>query len=374
VSRAIQEILKVADVRVNGDRPWDIVVHDKRFWRRIALFGNIGLGDAYVDGWWDCSAIDEMIHRLLDVASRRERQPWIVYLCGYLTGTIFNLQSLPRAFQVGERHYDIGNDLYEAMLGKDLVYSCAYWQAGAKSLEEAQRDKLELVCRKISLKPGMRVLDIGCGWGSFCKYAAENYGVELVGLTVSREQAAYATRTLKHLPVEIRLQDYRTMGGLFDAIVSIGMFEHVGPKNYPHYMRIARHNLRDEGTFLLHTIGSNRTNPPVRSWITKHIFPNGYIPSLRQVGGAVEDRFVVEDLQNFGPDYALTLMEWYRNFEHGWSSLRGRKPQYDERFRRMWRYYLLSCAGAFRARDQQLWQFVLSPKGQAGSYVRPVLG
>jgi cyclopropane-fatty-acyl-phospholipid synthase len=373
MSRVILDIFDQADIRVNGDRPWDITVHNERLWRRLFLYGSVGLGDAYMDGWWDCPAVDEFIHRILEVVSWGRRHPWRVSLAGFLAGTLVNLQSLGRAFQVGERHYDIGNDLYRLMLGEDMVYSCGYWQAGAKSLEQAQRDKLELVCRKLGLEPGMRVLDIGCGWGSFCKYAAERYGVEAVGITISKEQVRYAEEHLVGLPVEIRLQDYRTYDGIFDAVVSIGMFEHVGPKNYGRYMDVARHSLKDEGIFLLHTIGANVTHSPVRSWITKHIFPSGYIPSIRQVGTSVENRFVVEDLHNFGPDYALTLMAWHENFEREWSRIKGSQPMYTDRFYRMWRYYLLSCAGAFRARDLQVWQWVLSTGDTSSTYNRPAL-
>ena len=371
MKRKIKRLLERADIEVNGDRPWDITVKDERLWRRLSLQAGIGLGDAYMDGWWECRAIDEMICRLLKVLSKGERQPLRVMLPRLIAGLLFNLQSLKRAFQVGEKHYDIGNDLYRAMLGEEMVYSCGYWQGGADNLEEAQRDKLDLACRKLGLEKGMRVLDIGCGWGSFCKHAAIHYGVKAVGLTVSREQLNHARAALADLPVEILLQDYRTYEGRFDRIVSIGMFEHVGPKNYATFMEVARRSLTPEGLFLLHTIGSNETNLPVLSWHTKRIFPNGHIPSIKQIAKAAENRFVVEDLHNFGPDYGLTLMEWYHNFHRAWPGLKGAKPAYTDRFYRMWRYYLLSCAGCFRARDQQLWQWILSPEGVPGGYQRP---
>ena len=339
----------------------------------MACGGEIGFGDAYMDGWWDCDAVDECIYRLAKVATSAEKRPWRTGIPGHITGLLCNLQSIRRAFQVGEQHYDLGNDLYRAMLDKRMVYSCGYWQAGATDLDQAQEDKLELVCQKIGLHPGMRVLDIGCGWGGFCQYAAEKYGVESVGLTVSREQAQLARERLKGYPIEILLEDYRGYTGHFDAIVSIGMFEHVGYKNYPVFMQMARNCLRTEGLFLLHTIGGNETSISSNCWLTKHIFPNGQVPSVRQIGDSVERRFIVEDLQNFGPDYALTLMHWYRNFEQAWSWLKNTSPVYTERFYRMWRYYLLSCAGAFRARSLQAWQWVLSPRGLANSYRRPVL-
>lgn len=368
-----QSLFDMADIKLNGNRAWDLQVHDERLWRRLLLYGNVGLGDAYMDGWWDCYQIDEFIFRILSVVTARQRQPWRLKVLGTTMGKIFNLQSLGRAFQVGERHYDIGNELYEAMLGSGMVYSCGYWQAGAADLDEAQRQKLELVCRKIRLRPGMRILDIGCGWGSFCRYAVEHYDVQAVGLTISKEQVRYAKENLRDYPIEIHLQDYRTYEGVFDAIVSIGMFEHVGHKNYNRFMSMVECSLRDRGIFLLHTIGSNETRPPTRTWITKHIFPNGYIPSIRQIAMAVENRFVVEDLHNFGQDYERTLMAWHANFERAWPTLKSSKKKYDERFYRMWRYYLLSCAGAFRARDQQVWQWVMSPSGLPHGYVRPVV-
>ncbi len=371
--RVIQEILETAGIEVNGNRPWDLQLHDKRLWRRMMCSGDIGFGDAYMDGWWDCEAIDELVHRIMMVISTRERRPWMVTIPGYLMGKLCNLQSLARAFQVGEKHYDIGNELYQAMLDERMVYSCGYWQAGAETLDQAQVDKLELVCRKVGLQAGMRVLDIGCGWGSFCRYAAEKYQVKVVGLTVSREQAELTRDQLKDFPVEILLQDYRTYRGEFDAIISIGMFEHVGRKNFETYMDMVRECLKPNGLFLLHTIGGNVTRVSGRTWLAKHIFPNGYIPSMAQISKAVEQRFVVEDLHNFGPDYDLTLMCWYRNFAKAWPELKESKPQYTERFYRMWRFYLLCCAGLFRTRNVQAWQWVLSPKGMAGSYNRPVL-
>ncbi len=371
MKRRVQSVLERAGIAVGGDRPWDIQVHDERLWRRVALLGNIGFGDAYMDGWWDCAALDQLVERLLGVVTAGERQPWPVRLAGSLLAAACNLQSRGRAFLVGRRHYDIGNDLYQAMLGPELVYSCAYWQGGATTLAEAQRDKLELVCRKLRLAPGMRVLDIGCGWGSFCRHAAVHHGVEAVGLTVSVEQARLARAQLAGLPVEIRLEDYRAATGQFDRIVSIGMFEHVGPRNYATFMDVARRCLKPDGLFLLHTIGGNETNRSALSWYTKHIFPNGHIPSIAQIGRAAEGRFVVEDLHNFGPDYDRTLMAWHANFERAWPELQGRRPAYTERFRRMWRFYLLSCAGAFRARDEQLWQWVLSPRGVPGGWRRP---
>jgi len=285
---------------------------------------------------------------------------------------LFNLQSLRRAWLVGEAHYDIGNDFFEAMLDGQMVYTCGYW-ASASSLDEAQTAKLELVCAKLGLRPGMRLLDIGCGWGSLMRYAAEHYQVSCVGLTISRAQAELGRQRCRGLPVDFRLVDYRDFGSgrsaaeRFDRVASLGMFEHVGHKNHRAFFDIARRCLRDDGLLLLHTIGKNRRGPPTDPWIDRYIFPNGELPSLGQIADAVQDYFVIEDVHNFGADYDRTLMAWHQRFEAAWPQFAG---QYGERFRRMWRYYLLACAGSFRVRSNQLWQIVLSPSGVPGGYRR----
>lgn len=275
------------------------------------------------------------------------------------------MQSRRRAFIVGERHYNLGNDLFQNMLDKRMNYSCAYWK-DASNLDEAQENKLELICKKLYLQPGMRVLDIGCGWGAFAKYAAERYGVEVVGITVSKDQVALGREMCKGLPVEIKLQDYRDVNEKFDRIVSVGMIEHVGYKNYREYFLIAHRNLKDDGLFLLHTISQVRSTKSTDAWIHKYIFPNGMLPSIAQLAKAVENLFVIEDIHNFGADYDKTLMAWYNNFNTNWGKI---KDKYGERFYRMWKYFLLSSAGAFRARNKnQLWQIVLSKNGVLGGY------
>jgi len=245
------------------------------------------------------------------------------------------------------------------MLDKRLTYTCAYWD-NAETLDEAQEAKLDLVARKINLKEGMKVLDIGCGWGSFAKYAAEKYGAEVVGITVSKEQVKLARELCKGLPVEIRLQDYRDVDGKFDHIVSLGMIEHVGQKNYRTFMNIVHRCLKDEGLFLLHTIGNNKSVKKCDPWIEKYIFPNGMLPSIKQLAKSFEGLFVVENWHNYGTHYDKTLMAWFKNFTGNLDKI---KHIYDNRFYRMWKYYLLSCAGSFRARKIQLWQIVLSKKG-----------
>ena len=275
-----------------------------------------------------------------------------------------NLQKPSRAFQIGRHHYDIGNDLFSRMLDRRMIYSCGYWK-NATTLDEAQEAKLDLVCRKLGLCPGMRVLDIGCGWGGTARFAAERYGVAVVGITVSEKQVQLAQEACAGLDIDIRLQDYRQLDGTFDRVLSIGMFEHVGCKNYRAFMRVVRDRLVDDGLFLLHTIGSNRSVTRTDPWTERYIFPNSMLPSAAQIAAAAEGTLVIEDWHSFGPDYDTTLMHWHRNFVEHWSELVDR---YDERFHRMWRYFLLSSAGSFRARHNQLWQVVLSPSGVPGGY------
>lgn len=358
-----ETLLAEAGVAINGKNPWDIQVHNSALFSRVLRSGTLGLGEAYMDGWWDAEKLDEFFYRVLQANLEEKINPFSLGLA-YMRNLLTNPQRKSNAFEIGERHYDIGNDIYTAMLDKRMTYTCGYWK-DATTLDEAQEAKLDLICRKIGLKKGMRVLDIGCGWGSFATYAAEKYGVSVVGVTVSKEQVELGRKISEGLPVEIRLQDYRDVNEQFDHIVSVGMFEHVGYKNYKTYMDVARRCLKDNGLFLLHTIGSNASHKGGDAWIDKYIFPGGQLPSIAQIGSAIEKTFVMEDWHNFGAYYDTTLMAWFHNFDAAWPEL---KNNYDERFYRMWKYYLLSCAGAFRARSIELWQIILSPNGVPGGY------
>jgi cyclopropane-fatty-acyl-phospholipid synthase len=389
--RRVERLLARAGVAVGGEHPWDLRVHREELFDRILAQGSLGLGEAYMDGWWDCPRLDQLFTRVLGADLAGAVRSWR-QIPGHLKARVLNLQTRRRAFRIGRHHYDIGNDLYRRMLDRRMIYSCAYWRglddgdgsgepAGAPEppdspdrpdpLDRAQEAKLDLVCRKLGLEPGMRVLDVGCGWGGTLRFAAERYGVEGVGLTVSRRQAQLGRELCTDLPIEIRLQDYREFesrsGERFDRILSLGMFEHVGVKNYRTFMEVARRLLPDDGLFLLHTIGGNRSVRRTEPWIDRYIFPDSMLPSPVQVTRAIEGLFVLEDWHNFGADYDRTLMAWHRRFEAAWPELAER---YDERFRRMWRYYLLSCAGSFRARRNQLWQIVLAPRGVPGGYLR----
>ncbi len=356
----ITELFSGAGISINGEMPWDIQVHDNRFFRRVLTEAEMGLGESYMDGWWDCEALDEMINRSfkakLDTKVARNWKTWL-----YAANTkLFNRQKSSRASQVGEQHYDLGNDLYRAMLDSRLNYTCAYWK-NAANLDEAQGSKLDLICKKINLKPDMTVLELGCGWGSFAKYAAEKYGANIVAVNISKQQVKLARELCRGLPVDIRLQDYREADGKYDAVISIGILEHVGYKNYRTYMEVVDRCLKDDGIAFIHTIGSNLSTTFINRWTDKYIFPNGMLPSISQIAKAMEGLFVVEDWHNFGPDYDKTLMAWYQNFNNAWPQL---KDKYGDRFYRMWRFYLLSSAGGFRSRSQQLWQTVMTKTGR----------
>lgn len=360
----VRDLLNLAGIEISGGRPWDIQVHDERFYKRVATEAELGIGESYMDGWWDVEKLDEMIYRILraDLQDKVKRNYKIaLQLAGFW---LINMQARRRAFIIGKRHYDLGNELFLKMLDKRMNYSCAYWK-DAKSLDEAQENKLRLICEKLYLEPGMKVLDIGCGWGAFGKYAAEKYRVGVVGLTVSKEQVSLGNELCKGLPVEFRLQDYREVNEEFDRVVSVGMIEHVGYKNYREYFKVAKTCLKSDGLFLLHTIGNLRSVKSTDPWTHKYIFPNGMLPSVAQLGRAAEGLFLMEDWHNFGADYDKTLMAWYENFTRGWDSVR---QKYGEKFFRMWKYFLLSSAGAFRARTNQLWQIVLSGNGVLGGY------
>jgi cyclopropane-fatty-acyl-phospholipid synthase len=361
--KIVKKLLASADVEINGSKPWDVQVHNKNLYRRVLSQGSLGMGESYMDGWWDCEKLDEFFARIFKARlhNKIKSLPFALLL---LKSRLFNRQSGSKAFEVGENHYDLGNDLFELMLDPRMVYSCAYWK-NARNLAEAQEAKLELICRKLHLKPGMSVLDIGCGWGSWAKYAAEKYKVKVIGITVSKEQAKYAKKNVAGLPVEIRLKDYRTVNDPVDAVMSLAMFEAVGYKNFELFMKIVKRCLKEDGLFLLHTIGNTKSVYASDHWFDKYIFPNGMVPSIEQIDKSIRDHFIMEDWHNFGADYDPTLLAWYGNFNKNWGKLRGK---YGERFRRMWNFYLTCMAGAFRSRYSQLWQIVFSKNGVQGGY------
>ena len=360
----VEEIASIADIKINGDRIWDIKVHNERFYDRVLKDQSLGLGESYMNNDWDSDAIDVLIYQILRADLEKKFKPTWSHLCAYLKAKLFNRQNRSGSMQVINEHYQLGNDLYQNMLDPLMTYSCGYWK-NAENLSEAQEAKYDLIARKLGFKKGMRVLDIGCGWGGFVKYAAEKYEIEAVGITLSEKQASYAREVCKNLPVEIRVQDYRDLNEKFDRIVEIGMFEHVGVKNHRQFMEVVHKCLNEHGMVMLHTIGGNTSTLTGDAWIDKYIFRGGQLPSVAQIGKSIEGLFVMEDWHNFSTDYDKTLMGWFQNFDKNWDKL---KNNYPSHFYRMWKYYLLSCAGTFRARHVQLWQVVLSKGGVLNGY------
>ncbi|EPF17800.1 cyclopropane-fatty-acyl-phospholipid synthase [Cedecea davisae DSM 4568] len=349
-------MLSRAGITVNGPNPFDIQVKNPDFFKRVLQEGSLGLGESYMDGWWECERLDVFFTKVLRAGLENQLPHHFKDTLRIAAARLVNLQSKKRAWIVGKEHYDLGNDLFSRMLDAHMQYSCGYWK-DATTLAEAQEAKLKMICEKLQLGPGMKLLDIGCGWGGLAEFAARNYDVSVFGVTISAEQQKMAQERCKGLDVTILLQDYRDLNEQFDRIVSVGMFEHVGPKNYATYFDVADRNLKPDGIFLLHTIGSTKTDNNVDPWIDKYIFPNGCLPSVRQIADASEPHFVMEDWHNFGADYDKTLMAWYERFLVCWPEI---ADNYSERFKRMFSYYLNACAGAFRARDIQLWQVVFS--------------
>ncbi|MBJ8824120.1 MULTISPECIES: cyclopropane fatty acyl phospholipid synthase [Citrobacter] len=361
-TRMGKELLSQADIRINGSRAWDIQLHHTGFFKRVLQQGSLGLGESYMEGWWDCERLDILFCKILKAKLDQQMPGNLKDILRIACARLFNLQSRSRAWIVGKEHYDIGNDLFALMLDPHMQYSCGYWK-DATTLEDAQNAKLKMICEKLQLKPGMRLLDIGCGWGGLAEYAARHYGAVVEGVTISKEQQKMAQQRCEGLDVNILLQDYRDLDKHYDRIVSVGMFEHVGPKNYDTYFSIADRCLKPDGLFLLHTIGSNKKGMSVDPWINKYIFPNGCLPSISHIAEASESRFVMEDWHNFGSDYDKTLMAWHERFNQAWPELSSR---YSATFRRMFNYYLCACAGAFRARDIELWQVLFSRGVEGG--------
>jgi cyclopropane-fatty-acyl-phospholipid synthase len=363
----VENLFQQADIRINGKRPWDMQCHDEAAFERIAADPSLGLGESYMEGMWDCKALDQFFDRLLFSARHTKFCPTSAILARVAKAKLLNMQNKQRSIRVVNVHYDIGNAFYEAMLDPYMQYTCAYWNGTATDLASAQEAKLDLICRKLDLAPGEKILELGCGWGGLARYAAEHYGVQVAAYNISTAQIEWARARCNGLPVEFHLRDYREATGTFDKVVAIGLCEHVGYKNYRSFLELAHQRLKLGGIFLLHTIGGNRSVCHLDPWTDRYIFPGGMLPSVAQLGNAMDDLFVIEDWHSFGTDYDLTLMAWHANFEHAWPCF---SEEYGEQFYRMWRYYLLSCAGAFRSRDIQLWQLVLSKDGIRGGWKR----
>ena len=368
--KIVENLLAQADVKIEGMRPWDMHILDERFYNRVLKDGTLGMGESYMDGWWTCQALDQLIAKLLTARVDTKVRDKLKLVLSAIHSRLFNLQSRKRASQVADVHYNLDNTLYGYMLGRTMAYTCAYFK-DTDNLDIAQDQKFDLVCRKLRLKPTDKVLEMGSGWGGFAEFAAKHYGCELICINISKEQVSYAKKRCKGLNITFHLCDWRDRhvynpkNLLFDKIVSIGMAEHVGHQNYAPWLTLTHKSLKKGGLFLLHTIGGNASTTIIEPWTQKYIFPNGMLPSIQQLGSAMENLFIMEDWHNFGTYYDTTLMHWHKNFNDHWDKL---KNKYDEKFYRMWNYYLLSCAGMFRVRDAQLWQIVLSKNGMPDAY------
>ena len=354
----------MAGISINGPHPWDIQVHNDKFYDRLIRKGALGLGESYMDGWWDCERLDQFFTKVLTAKLNQKVKNVRPMLWAFIKAKFFNMQNKSRSKEVAEKHYDLSADLYMSFLDPYNQYTCGYFK-NTDDLNKAQEQKLDLICKKLGLSSKDKVLDIGCGWGGFAKFAAERYGCHVTGISISDEQIKYAKKFCNGLPVTIVKADYRDFKGKFDKVLVCGMIEHVGYKNYRTLMKKVRECLEEDGLFLLNTIGGNKSVTTTEPWIAKYIFPNSMLPSAKQITKSAEGLFMLEDWHNFGSDYYKTLMAWHQNFTKNWNTL---KEYYDQRFFRMWTFYLLSCAGSFRSRKNQLWQIVLSPNGVPGGY------
>jgi len=362
VSRLLAaRLLAPLDVRLDGDRPWDIRVRDPRALRKSLTGGSLGFGEAFVDGWWDCGDLEELIYRLV-VADLRGLAYMLpaVFLKRRLAALV-NLQTRPRSRRVAEQHYDYGNDFFAALLGRHPIYSCGYFREG-DDLDAAQLAKMDLICKKLDLRPGEHLLDVGGGWGELARHAAATYGVRVTSINISEEQMRIGRERCRGLDVEIVGCDYRDVRGTFDKVMAIAMFTHVGPHNYRGFMERMSRVLSPGGIFVMEGVWGNATQTTGDPWVDRYIFPGAVIPSGAQTFAAVERLFVVEDLHNFGPHYATTLRAWNANLQQAWPALAAR---YDERARRTFEYYLLAMAALFRARAMQNWQLVLTHGARA---------
>lgn len=359
------EMMSLADVQIDGERPWDMQVHREEAFPRFFAYGSLGMGESYMDGWWDCDQLDELFNRISRADLQSKLQ--LTDLLLGLQARLMNIKEYGAATGGGNQHYDLGRELYRRMLDKRMMYSCAYWM-NAKTLDQAQEHKLDLIARKLRLRPGMKVLDIGCGWGGAIHYFAERYGVEGVAVTLSLDQRNAARELCSDYPVDIRLQDFREVDEMFDCSYSIDMFGHLGRKDYRTYMEVVKRNLRPGGLHLVQTVGCEKSAKP-DPWVDRYIFPGGRIPSAKEIMEAAYGVLVLDDWHSFTKDYDRTFMTWHANLNSAWEDLDG---DYDEQMKRMWRFYLMSFAGVFRSGFSQLWQivFALTHSGSSSDYAR----
>ncbi len=358
-------------------------LHDPALPRRIVINPDLAVGEAYMDGKLTIDGDD--LHGFLGLILRNRAagaDAWLIRLNHGLRRLIRRAQQynpMGRAQANVAHHYDLSGALYDLFLDADKQYSCAYFRTPQDTLEQAQAQKKAHIAAKLRIEPGMRVLDIGCGWGGMGLTLARDYGARVLGVTLSQEQHRVATDRAAAAGlqdrVEFRLTDYRTLTGPFDRIVSIGMFEHVGVPHYREYFSHVRDLLTADGIALIHTIGRNAPPGTTSPWILKYIFPGGYVPALSEVAGAIErENLWMTDIEVWRLHYAETLKHWHDRFMAQWDAA---AALYDERFCRMWRYYLVASELTFRLHHQVVFQFQLSrdrdtvPQTRDYLYARP---
>ncbi|MGY1683784.1 cyclopropane fatty acyl phospholipid synthase [Geodermatophilus sp. SYSU D01176] len=353
---AVRRLLRAADIVIGGDRPWDICVLDDRFYGTVLRQGSLGFGESYMRNWWCAEDLEDVIFRLIGVGLDRAVRLLPARISAAVTGAVTNQQTIEKSTAVAERHYNLGNDLFFALLGKYRNYSCAYFD-GTDSLDDAQVRKMDLVCRKLELGESDHLLDVGGGWGHLAHYAATHYGCRVTSINISDEQIRYARDLCSDLPVDVQKCDYREVTGSYTKIAVIAMLTHVGPKNYRRFMQIMHGHLADDGSMLVESIGGRFSNTTTEPWIQKYIFPGGVIPSMRQFESAISGYFTATELVEWGQHYVPTLRAWHANLMAAWPTL---SDKYSETTRLMMEYYLLASAAAFRAGRLKYWHLALA--------------
>jgi cyclopropane-fatty-acyl-phospholipid synthase len=351
----VAAVLRTAGIHLGGDQPWDVQVTDPRFYSSVLLRGSLGFGESYMRGWWHVEDLEEVAYRLSRAGLHWVARALPPHLVALAAASFSNRQTRTDSVNLVDRHYNLGNDLFRGFLGRSMVYSCAYFD-DTESLDRAQELKLDLICRRLGLKAGERLLDIGGGWGEFARHAALHYGCHVTSINIADEQIRHARERCAGLPVEIVKCDYRDLRGSFDKVAVIAMLTHVGHSNYRRFMTIVHDCLATGGRVLVETLGSRISKVNCEPWTNRYIFPGGVVPSLRQIDRAADGLLARTEVTEFGHHYVPTLRSWNANLHASWPQLAGRYP---ETTRLMLGYFFLTVAGAFRAGHLKYWHVQL---------------
>ncbi len=360
-------------------KPVVVRITDPAVVRRMVLNPELAVGEAYMEGTLTIDEDD--LYTFMEIAQKNlgRRGPVLwqrpLFALRRAGRRLAQFNPVSRARRNVAHHYDLSGELYDLFLDEDRQYSCAYWRHADDTLEQAQAHKKALIARKLLLKPGMKVLDIGCGWGGLALTLAKKHDVEVLGITLSTEQHKVATQRAQQAGlqdrVSFRLMDYRDVEGRFDRIVSVGMFEHVGVPHYGIFFRRIEELLHEDGVALLHTIGRMEEPSNTSPWLAKYIFPGGYTPALSEVMAIIEKQdLFTTDIEVWRLHYAKTLHEWHRRFM---ANIEKARALYDDRFCRMWRYYLVSAEQSFRFYRQVVFQIQLARRQDAVPLTRDYL-